>query len=301
MRSYLQKLYMKIFKNNIKLFLGMLFGILLTGTSVYAATILFASDEVGYDNTSSGMSATNVQDALDELYSKTPHEVDFATASWDEIVSAYKAGKTTNLQQAMVNGITRDVDLGDFGIHQVRIANLSTPEECLGQNFSQTACGFVLEFADIIKTRTIDSNNSMIWADMSMRNYINDAIYNSLPTDLKNVIIVTAVVSGGRSTDKVTSVDKLYLLSPKEISKRSAINQYDSAKNLSRQLDYYNRNGTNENNSDYVKKYNNVDSEWWLRTISSNNGNFMYISTIGEIRYVPSSATFGVSPAFRIG
>ena len=57
-------------KNNIKLFVGIIIGIIISGTSVYAATILFNSNQVGYDNTSSGMSATNVQDALDELYTK---------------------------------------------------------------------------------------------------------------------------------------------------------------------------------------------------------------------------------------
>lgn len=57
--------------NNKKFFLGIIIGIIISGGTVFAATILFASNEVSYDNTNSGMSATNVQDALDELYTKT--------------------------------------------------------------------------------------------------------------------------------------------------------------------------------------------------------------------------------------
>ena len=60
----------KFLLGNIKTVVAFILGIIISGTTVYAATILFASSEVSYDNTSSGMSATNVQDALDELYTK---------------------------------------------------------------------------------------------------------------------------------------------------------------------------------------------------------------------------------------
>ena len=59
----------EVLKKNVKLVIGIIIGAVISGTSVYAA-ILYASSDVGYDNTSSGMSATNVQDALDELYTK---------------------------------------------------------------------------------------------------------------------------------------------------------------------------------------------------------------------------------------
>ena len=59
---------MKILKNNKKLILGILIGIVTTGTVVYAANIL-ASD-VSYDNTTSGLQATTAQAAIDELTAK---------------------------------------------------------------------------------------------------------------------------------------------------------------------------------------------------------------------------------------
>ena len=55
-----------ILKKHIKLVIGFVIGISIT-TGVYGATILFDSDEVSYDNTTSGLESTNVQDALDEL------------------------------------------------------------------------------------------------------------------------------------------------------------------------------------------------------------------------------------------
>ena len=58
----------KFVRNNYKLLIGIIIGVILSVTGVYAATILYNSNAVGFDNTSSGMEATNVQDAIDELY-----------------------------------------------------------------------------------------------------------------------------------------------------------------------------------------------------------------------------------------
>ena len=59
-----------LFKNSkTRFILGLILGIILTGGGVYAATIGNSKD-VFYDNATSNLSSTNVQDALDELYDK---------------------------------------------------------------------------------------------------------------------------------------------------------------------------------------------------------------------------------------
>ena len=58
----------KVIKKNYKFILGVIIGLIWSSGIAYAATILFESSEVSYDNTTSGLSATNVQSALDELY-----------------------------------------------------------------------------------------------------------------------------------------------------------------------------------------------------------------------------------------
>ena len=60
---------MKKSKNKLYLTLGILLGITLSATGVYAATTILSKD-ISYDNTSSGLSATNLQDAIDETYTK---------------------------------------------------------------------------------------------------------------------------------------------------------------------------------------------------------------------------------------
>ncbi len=56
-------------KKNYKLIVGIIIGAILTGTTVYAATII-SSINVGYSNESSKLVADNVQDAIDETYKK---------------------------------------------------------------------------------------------------------------------------------------------------------------------------------------------------------------------------------------
>ena len=176
-----------------------------------------------------------------------PHPVSFADDSWATIVTAVQSGNTGNYNV----GDTKTVDMGTLGTHTLRIANKSTPTECSTTGFSQTACGFVLEFADIITRHIMNpyeegvttSGNGNIggWPASGMRTYVNSDIYNALPSELKNGIINTVVVSGHGTKDSsnFTSTDKLYLLDAKEIYGDSFTNQYNTAKDSERQLDYY--------------------------------------------------------------
>ena len=57
-------------KEKIKIVIAFILGVIITGTTVYAATII-SSINVGYSNESSKLVATNVQDAIDEVYDKS--------------------------------------------------------------------------------------------------------------------------------------------------------------------------------------------------------------------------------------
>ena len=57
-----------IWKKNTKLMLILLLDIFIISGATYAATTMYQSNIVGYDNTTSGLNSNNVQDALDEVY-----------------------------------------------------------------------------------------------------------------------------------------------------------------------------------------------------------------------------------------
>ena len=237
----------------------------------------------------------------------------FKEDSWDTIVKAVKAGKTEKYKV----GDEKEVDLGTYGKHNVRIANMSTPDECKQEGFSQSACGFVVEFTDIITTHNMNpkgeykgetySNGWNIdgWPASQMKTFIDNDIYNSLPNELKSVIITTETVSGHGSedTNNFTSSDNLYLLAPKEIYSDWS-DRFDTARDKTRQLDYYNSKGVTTNSYAAAIKKDSAETSarWWLRCYNSSSNNYFYYMYDGMCFNTGSASnTFGVSPAFRIG
>ena len=238
-----------------------------------------------------------------------PSAVAFATDPWDVIASE---GNSAALQESTDGtcgvynvGDTKSVDLGDLGVHTVRIANCSTPVECNTTGFSQTACGFVIEFTDIISNHQMnpDCNEEYVgcrntggWENSDMRAYLNNGTYSNndpynnetanytstgvlsnMPNDLKNLIANTTVVSAVSDENHPTkeTTDKLYLLSTHEVwldvneNEMGGIRHYDSSYYSTRQLDYYVREGTEtyyENATPAIKKYGEDDSSWSMRS-----------------------------------
>ncbi len=232
----------------------------------------------------------------------------FSLDDWGTIVRNVKSGNT-NMYKI---GDTKEVNLGStYGTHTLRVANTSTPSECNTSGFSQTACGFVLEFADIITTHKMNDTNTNVggWPATSMRTFVNNDIYNAIPSEIKNAIIDTTVVSGHGSTSgetNFTSTDKLYLLSTAEVwaeGSSSQIGKYDTARDVTRQLDYYKNLGTSTTNrSGAIKKSGTSADNWWLRAARSNYTNrFLNVYYDGDWNSYYATNTYGVAPAFRLG
>ena len=234
-----------------------------------------------------------------EEYVPTQFEKD----SWTAIVANVKANKISQYNV----GDTKEVDMGTYGTHTLRIANTSTPSECSTSGFSQTACGFVLEFADIITEHKMNNTDTNVggWPASKLRTYLNNDIYNAIPSELRSAIIDTTVVSGHGSTSgetNFTSTDKLYLLAPKEIY-TDFNDTDDTAKDLTRTLDYYKAQGVTTRNHSEAKKKNGTNADWWWLRAASSNGNYNFYSVISDGDWDANIAryTYGVAPAFRLG
>ena len=226
-----------------------------------------------------------------------PEPKSFKDDDWKTIVANVKEGNT----EVYKVGDEKTIELtGDVsGKYKVRIANKETPEECSNPEFSETACGFVVEFVDIIVEHAMNTQSTSAggWQDSEMRKYVNNEIYNALPQEIKDGIISTRVISGHEKgvTENYKTQDNLYLLSTKEISGTASSNDTVTETN---QLDYY-----KNHNSSAIKRYNNAATFWWLRSAHSYvTGSFFSVSTSGGLSvYSANNALIGVAPAFRIG
>ena len=232
----------------------------------------------------------------DTLGSNIPTPISFESDSWSTIAANVKAGNTSKYNV----GDTKEVDLGSLGKHMVRISNMSA---CTTET-SETACGFVVEFADIITKQKFNSTNTNVggWKDSELRTYVNGTIYNALPSELQNVIVSTKVISGHGYTSGETNFetqDKLYLLSAEEVWNG---NSYDTSVGTSKQLDYYKNQGvTTSSYAGAIKQYNGSNLDWWLRSAYSiTTYSFLCVNNGGDWRYGTASSSGGVSPAFRI-
>ena len=236
----------------------------------------------------------------------------FATDDWATIVATVKSGNGA-IYAPNANGkdaqAVRPVDLGSLGTHYLRVANTTSCEDAKQENpnlTSQTACGFVIEFADSISNRQMSDvyYNEGGYNNSPMVSYLNNDIYNALPDDIKNSIINTTVVSSPGYNDRtcdITSVDrdancnyiglnhKLYLLNRHEVVA-------DDTDPTTRRLDYYSLNPDK-----FARGKGN--SLWWLRsTVPGDNSKYYYLTSNGTLDAIGGyRSDRSVSPAFRIG
>ena len=238
-----------------------------------------------------------------------PKATSFQDDSWETIqcnvkqnTQSYAVGSTKNIEMDLDNDNTNETYI-------LRVANNTTPSECSTQGFSQTACGFVVEFKDVILEQAMYSKITSTggWESSDIRKYLNSeaAFISKLPTKLKNSIIDTTVISGHNNleTSNFNTTDKIYLLDSVEIYGSSFIDSKHTAKEYERQLDYYNEQGISERN--YVgaaKKYQNRNNTWWLRSSSTDGEYYFFLVTSSGSSYNDTvNVERGVSPAFRIG
>ena len=242
----------------------------------------------------------------DTLGEYIPEPVSFTSDSWKTIQKAVQTGNTSKYNV----GDTKEVDLGSLGKHTVRIANMS---ECTNGETSETACGFVVEFVDMIATSKNsyrDGANRGGWRNSGIRDSLNRKWLKSFPTDLQQVIATTKVISGHGPTAGETNFetqDKLYLLSSEEIYSDFSSSLYaedDTSVGASKQLDYYKNQGvTTSNYAGAIKQYNGTANYWMLRTAEAKyDVMFLFVDASGGFRLygLVSEFDFGVSPAFRI-
>lgn len=245
--------------------------------------------------------------------------IDFATDSWKTIAKAVRDNDTDNYSVGdtkcvALNGITTTNNNGcENGEFKVRITNMSTPNECSTDGFSQTACGFVVEFVDLVSKYYMNPAgehegisydygwNTGGWPNTAMYTYLNSNIYSILPNDLKNNIIDTYTVSGygNDGESNFISTNKIYIPSYGEIF--DDLTHNDTAENKSRKFDYYDDYDVQV--SGEAKYYNGTTIWWWLRTPSHDNygDSFHYIENLTTCGNWLASASLGVAPFFRVG
>ena len=110
---------MKIIKKNIKLLIGIIIGILISGSAVVAETIIEAN-HIKYSN--SKTEKTNVQDAIDELY-ELSESLKYDNTSFTAII--LKNNKVINKEPTLTTSINNSND--ESGLYKSTTTNSGSP------------------------------------------------------------------------------------------------------------------------------------------------------------------------------
>lgn len=177
---------MKKLKENKKVIFAFILGLLIAGTTGVLAVTYYASKDVTYDNSASGMTSENVQDAIDELYklANSKPATDFITSlvvsSPDELYTDEHGdiryyGANPNNYVRFNNELWRIMGVIDGKIKIVR-------NESIG-NYAW------------------DSSNSNNWNNSSLKSYLNGDYYNSIEEVSRNMISSETYYLGGPTHD----------------------------------------------------------------------------------------------------
>ena len=148
--------------------------------------------------------------------------------------------------------------------------NTSTEDYCSNASYSQTACGFVVEFMDLPAKKgmlpSTETTNTLGYGQSTLRSYMNETLYPTLPEDLRGVITPTRVISGHNSSQSsnVTTNDYLYAPAPIELGVNKPTQ--DSINGLTKKFDLYAKNSSDDTLR--IKYYKSNANAYWTRSIS---------------------------------
>ena len=270
-------------KNFIKKYLiGIIAGlILVTFVGVSAATY-FPSSSTTYDNSATGMNATNVQTAIDELYKVC------ATSP----ITSNQIIENNNLEKDPYE--CRYFFTGDNPKNYVSINSASsTPDwrimsvECDGR--------IKLIHLGSVASRKYDENSfnitdiSNAWNEAALNTYLNNTYYKTLSESLKNYIISSEFSIGSVKNDnndisqQVSDENSLKWNGKIGLITLSEYIRSNSNKTNCKTFQLFSDNWINCVRTGWMDNYNTSGpEEWWTLTPYSGYTNLVYTISRGE-------------------
>lgn len=210
--------------------------------------------------------------------------------SWEEINEIAKHG---DAERTFALGATKKVTLTNGEEMTFRIIgfNHDNTEDC--EKAAITWDSTVL--MDNEHKMNDEWTNKGGWEKSKMREWLNKDIFDRLPINLRNIIksVIKTTSEGSRSEKLVNTVDKIFLLSERELFGR---NIYSVGKE-GNWYDYY-----RQEDVCWGKKHKNGNTNWaWLRSPSArHDSDFCVVHSVGDSVDYGAYFERGVSLGFCI-
>ena len=287
----------KILKS--KIFIFIITALLFSAVGVSAATY-FESGAVTYDNTESGLTSTNVQGAIDELYVKAKQT---SGGSDDKVEDM--GGTTTS-----GNGIYKDLYEEGRYIYKGKNPNnyiTFNNEQWRIISLEKDGTMKIMRVASI-GNRTYDSSSND-WATSDLKTYLNGTYYNGLSNAAKSQIVEHDFAAGAGYcnidtnegsdlTDQVNAENEQLVKQKVGLATATEYLRSNSNTNLCRTITLINNNYSTCKSTTWM--FNSAN--WWTMSASSYYTNYaFFVRSIGDL--IGGNAdnrvnkSFGVRPA----
>jgi hypothetical protein len=268
---------------------------------------------INYDNTHSGLTATKVQGAIDEINDNLTWYIqngwlpvrpsgdvpaNMEDCSWAMLKSLAAAGTLGNYYQI---GDTKTIELTGGERVVMELVSINDGEGTAGGYYPRGTVDFISK--DCLQTKrsmNSSSTNAGGWVSCALRTTLNTTIYKTLPQAVKDVIVEKThkTSAGSQSTSLVEHSDKLWL--PTEYEMFGAITYSANTENANVNKHY----AVFDTNADRIKHQGTNGSAvvWWESSPDvSHSTDFCYVDTSGGANIDGTKASYGVPLCFRIG
>ena len=290
----------KIKKFSRQYLIGFVIGIVVCGTVSVIAATYFPSNQVTYENTASGMQASDVQGAIDELYSvcfppKTGGEwvldkVDIVSSGDGLYADEYEDGKYTYKGKNPNNYVTFNNE--EAGWRIISINSDGTIKIMRDASIGDIAW---------------DRSNSNNWSrPATLNTYLNSTYYNSLTSTAQSQIVEATYYAGevtNNNNDMQDQISDEKVTTSKVKVALPTLSEYIRANSNKEQCGTFSLNNDNYSttckNSDWM--YYSSDYWWTLSPRSGNSLNVFRVISDGYVGHITTGATDGaVRPAITL-
>ena len=176
------------FKRNLKYSIAFIIGILVHLVVYASTTPLYTSNQIGYDNSNSGLEAENVKDALDALYNKAA-TCDFGSGEDNS------GGNSNTAAAYLIANESSLVNVADA----YRYSGTTSKNYVWFNNEQWRIIGVYDNKLKIVRNTPLSeqrqynsSTSSNAWNGSSIQTYLNNTYYSTLSSEAKGMIYETA-------------------------------------------------------------------------------------------------------------
>ena len=289
----------KIKEFSKKYLIGFILGMLSAGVASVIAATYFPSNDVTYDNGTSGLSSTNVQGAIDELYgvctAKTGGDwvldnTDIVTTGDGLYEDEYEDGKYTYKGANPNNYVTFNNEKAGWRI--ISINSDGSIKIMRDEDINTSGIAW-------------DTSNSNNWnRPATLNTYLNSTYYNSLTSTAQSQIVTSTYYAGAVTPSNNDMQDQINdekgTTSNVKVALPTLSEYIRAGSNTScKTFSTYNSNYGTCKNSDWM--YYSSSSSWTLSPFSSNSVGVFRVLDHGYVNnYNAYYAAYAVRPAITL-